>query len=276
MVSPKSIILFVLSSACLLSDISPSIQYEHSSSTPDLTNPVEAEQEYEANNVNLIEEQNKNWMMKLEGEWKDFTSSLENDKIIWIQEKDKEWEQWLEIMQEKWTHFDKNLNPTYKNYILKKSSEWDNVDWEYWANTEWHELMEKDWKNWMYGNKLSLNKLIDNKWINWSNEKMAEWLIQELNDEKGSYTQTTQNGELTSTEENNENVSSLNNKIFSKNEQWENWTDKKEKLIKKIKNSIWSEWKNNKYASFNQWRQCFIKKWIREKQWEIMVNNEEN
>ncbi|KNA01490.1 tryptophan-rich antigen (Pv-fam-a) [Plasmodium vivax North Korean] len=276
MVSSISITSFILSAAYLLSDISPSLQYEQISPTPDLTNPVQSEQECAANNVILREEQNDNWMVKLEGEWKDFTASLENEKIRWIQEKEKEWDEWLEIMQEKWTHYDRNLNPTYKNYILKKSSEWDNFDWEYWANTEWHELMEKDWKNWIYGNKLSLNKIIDNKWINWSNEKMAEWLIQELNDEEGSDTQTTNIGKSSSSEENDEYFSSLNDKIFSKNEEWEHWTDRKEKLIKKIKNSNWSEWKNNKYASFNQWRESFIKKWLRERQWEIMVNNQIN
>ncbi|GAW79412.1 tryptophan-rich antigen [Plasmodium gonderi] len=268
------ITLFILSSAYILSNISPSLQHIKNRSIHELTNPIVSEQDGIVYGSNLREEQNNNLMLKFEDEWKDFVTTLEHEKNKWIQEKDVEWNEWLEIMQDKWTHYDRNLSPTYKNKILEKSSKWDEFDWEYWANTEWHDLMERDWKNWIYGNKLSLNKLIQNKWINWCNDKFLEWLMNELNDDQDAYTESTQSDEDLSNSEQNENPElNMEDEIFSKNKEWESWTDKKEKLIKKIKNDNWKEWKNNKYATFNTWRESFIKKWIKEKQWEILTQN---
>ncbi|GAW83889.1 tryptophan-rich antigen [Plasmodium gonderi] len=272
----------VISSVFLLRNISISPHHERT-----LANS-EAENEYPTNlaPVNTINAYNpewdnewhdqlnedwENWKLTLNEEWHNFTSFLKNDTEDLLQEKNNEWDEWIQKMQNKWSNYDQVMDKLYKSIIYLKSFSWNENDWIEWINSDWKKFMGMDWHRWINDVEYDIDTKIEDKWDQWKTEQMMLWLMTNSTFEEQYYMEKLESGNPSYSDK-IQSFISLSTKISKwKTEQWENWIQDKEEYINHIKNSKWLQWKGDHYFLFNNWRNKFIKNWIKEKQWEFLI-----
>ncbi|SBT75590.1 tryptophan-rich antigen [Plasmodium ovale] len=261
MVSSLPVTLFILSSAFILRNISASVQSEISAPKNDMGSGIKLEEFAETKTSGFNENEPYNWLFQLEDEWEEFNDILKKDKDIWFEERNDEWNDWVKTILDKWITYNEKINATYKTYSLQKSESWSRDEWESWADKEWKKVMDKDWQKWISACKRSLNNMVDTRWVNWTNNKMIEWLMSSLKTPGNTDMDISENEEIPNPEDIDVFLG-WDDTIFKQNVEWENWVRSKEKFIKNLKNENWGHWKDNKYNLFNEIRKSFLMKWL--------------
>ncbi|SBT31578.1 tryptophan-rich antigen [Plasmodium ovale wallikeri] len=276
MVSSIPIALFTISSAFILSNISPSLQSE-------LVGYIEQEPkngiELEEGDIDETElwKNNEwhNWKLNLEHDLETFISSLQDEKSEWLNEKDEDFRNWINMMESKWTNYVSALNVQYKEKLSKKCGVWQESDWEKWLQTELSGLLDADWCRWVSNSEENLNILVNSRWNKWTNEKILSWYMSEWKCAADLYWEL-QNSRCWYSYSHPDSMRHHWNKrierTFMEKQFWNTWTDSNEFRVTSIKYCGWPQWLNEKYPLFKEWQQSFIKKWMEEKRWTQLGN----
>ncbi|SBT73404.1 tryptophan-rich protein [Plasmodium ovale] len=214
----------------------------------------------------------KNWMTKLEGEWIEFNTTIEKEKVKWLSSKEKDWDEFMQVMESKWMHYHDELEDDVKSDILKRSLTLDESEWKEWMKTEGKELMEKDWKNWITDNESYLDVWSVKEWLKWKNQRIVTWIMTDWKCEEDEYWSKWEESWAKSL-----NLKDRNNwlnwreRLNKEMVQWNSWVMTKEQQIRENRSNNWSKWKSDKHVMFNLWMESFINKWIQEKQWFVWV-----
>ncbi|KJP85545.1 hypothetical protein AK88_04811 [Plasmodium fragile] len=214
----------------------------------------------------------KNWMHKLEGEWIDFNNTIEREKGKWINAKEKDWEEFIQFMDNKWMHYNVDLERDVKSDILKKSLTLDEEEWKEWIKTEGKDLMERDLRNWITNNESYLDVWSVKEWLKWKNQKIVTWIMTDWKCEEDEYWSKWE--ESWAKNPNVQDRTSWLNwreRLNKEMVQWNSWVMMKEQHIRENRSNIWSKWKSDKHVLFNLWMDSFINRWIHEKQWFVWV-----
>ncbi|KAI4833837.1 uncharacterized protein MKS88_000326 [Plasmodium brasilianum] len=217
------------------------------------------------------------WMMKLEVDWKEFNLQIEAEKKAWIDEKEQEWIQWLKYEQKKWLHFNPNLDSEYKINFFEKSETWDDSQWKLWISTEGKQLLEVDLKNWLSENETIYCKWTLDEWNEWKNNKIKEWITTNWKVNEDQYWSKYDDVSalaLTPLEKNQ--FYKWKERIFREGIEWKNWSAIKESKYINSNWNAWSEWKNEKLMLFNHWVNSFVEKWVRQRQWNVWIDERKN
>ncbi|KJP88304.1 hypothetical protein AK88_02085 [Plasmodium fragile] len=211
-----------------------------------------------------------NWMITLEEDFNEFYFLLDKDKKEWLLNIEGEWEQIIQEMENKWTTDEKSLDSSgYVSDILEESSTWNNSQWEDWIRTKGSQLMEIEWEGWVNEKDSLLNEMIVKKWIEWKNSKIMSWVTSKWKTDEDCYWADW---------EKNKSYKSLNiterakwlkwkERTSRESAEWTNWINIKECVYIHNEWNKWTDWKNNKRTHFKIWKDLFIDKWVKEKQW---------
>ncbi|GAB69343.1 tryptophan-rich antigen [Plasmodium cynomolgi strain B] len=202
--------------------------------------------------------------------------SLENNTNGMLLEGKTQWDEWIESMQYKWSHYHEIMSETYKSYIYKKSATWSEEDWKTWIQTDWKDYMEIDWHRWINDVEYDFHKLIEERWEQWKTHQMMTWLMSNWTDEEQKYIDKLEFGKYSNTIEMELFMKKWNKIIQWKTEKWESWAQDKEEFITNLKNEKLLQWKDDYYFLFNNWRSHFIEDWINKKQWILWSANRRN
>ncbi|VUZ94218.1 sporozoite and liver stage tryptophan-rich protein, putative [Plasmodium vivax] len=214
----------------------------------------------------------KNWMGKLEGEWVDFNNTIEKEKGKWLNGKEKDWDEFIQYMDNKWMHYHDGLDEEVKSDILKRSLTLDEIEWKDWIKTEGKELMEKDWKNWITNNESYLDVWSVKEWLKWKNQRIVTWIMTDWKCEEDEYWSKWEESWAKSPNMHDRtNWLNWRERLNKEMVQWNSWVMMKEQQIRENRSNNWSKWKSDKHVMFNLWMDTFINKWINEKQWFVWV-----
>ncbi|VUZ93258.1 tryptophan-rich antigen [Plasmodium vivax] len=217
------------------------------------------------------------WMVQLDDDWKDFNAQIEEEKKAWIEEKEGDWVILLKHLQNKWLHFNPNLDAEYQTDMLAKSETWDERQWKMWISTEGKQLLEMDLKKWFTNNEMIYCKWTMDEWNEWKNEKIKEWVTSEWKESEDQYWSKYDDATIqTLTVAERNQWFKWKERIYREGIEWKNWIAIKESKFVNANWNSWSEWKNEKRLEFNDWIEAFVEKWIRQKQWLIWTDERKN
>ncbi|SOV22379.1 tryptophan/threonine-rich antigen [Plasmodium sp. DRC-Itaito] len=214
------------------------------------------------------------WMDQTEEEWQLLKLWLEGEKNKWLEGKNKEYDIWLKHMDSKWTNYSKDIDEEYGSNLFKDSHTWNEKQWEKWMKTEGKEFMLQDFKRWLEESEGYLKSWLVKQWIQWKNMKILEWLMNEWRreeDEKWSLIEDTDQIRILNHKDRKEWLK-WKERVTREKLEWKHWVELKENMNIYNKWKKWIKWKKNRLANFNEWSQNFIEKWIRDKQWNVWIN----
>ncbi|SBT33222.1 tryptophan-rich antigen [Plasmodium ovale wallikeri] len=264
-----SFALFILSTALLLLNNTPSNpmgQIAHSS-----IDARELEQGKIYPSSGLNDNEWNDWMQTLEEEWQEFNANIEKKKNKWIEKQEKEWNEWIKGTKNKWIQFNGNMD--IASEILKKSVNWKDAQWKNWINKEGRMIIEKDFETWITEKQQTLQRAIMKEWVNWRNNKIKAWLMTKWKYKEEECSKKWDDTEFAKSLYKKDPNCWLQYKqnICAQRAQWLKWLLIKEYVYVHDDGIKWSKWKDDKRASFNEWVESYVKKWISEKQWNVLI-----
>ncbi|EUD64301.1 hypothetical protein C922_05316 [Plasmodium inui San Antonio 1] len=213
------------------------------------------------------------WLIQLDDDCKNFNAQIEKEKKAWVEEKEGDWVMLLKHLQNKWLHFNPNLDVEYKVDVLAKSENWDERQWKIWISTEGKQLLEVDLKRWFTNNEMIYCKWTMDEWNEWKNEKIKAWVTTEWKESEDKYWSKFDDASIQtlSLAERNQ-WANWKERIYREGIEWKNWIAIKESKYVNSNWNSWSEWKNEKRLEFNEWTEAFVEMWITQKQWLIWTD----
>eukprot|EP00366_Plasmodium_knowlesi_P000525 XP_002258022.1 tryptophan/threonine-rich antigen, putative [Plasmodium knowlesi strain H] len=220
----------------------------------------------------------KKFMVNIEEEWQLLNLWIEEERKNWIDSKDKELEDWMNKMENKWMDID-NINKEYQWTFIKSSLKGD--DQGQIKEQIKHELKNfiyRDWKKWLGDNESYLNTWLVKQWIQWKNNKIIKYLTVEWKHEEDEYWN---NWEKTETWKwlnfsKRRNWQTWKNRVTKEKEEWENWVKIKEELVIYNKYKKLTLWVKRKKPSINQWIESLADKCINDTRWNTWINEKYN
>ncbi|CAG9480021.1 tryptophan-rich antigen [Plasmodium vivax] len=221
----------------------------------------------------------ENWMARLELDWKHFDNSIKSKKEKWLEERVHSWEEWLKQIEDKWEHYNAHMDMSYKFYIFKISSAWNQSHWEQWAKAELKYFIDREWHNWVYQNEQHLNNWITNEWSEWKNHIIAAWLTKNWKLSENAYWEKMAKKKWVKSlfRVVRKNWLKWKERIDREFQQWDEWVVGKQHLYTNNHEwDAWVKWKTDKYALVKEVRKSFVTKWVTEKQWRAWVEERHN
>ncbi|CAA9988840.1 tryptophan/threonine-rich antigen, putative [Plasmodium knowlesi strain H] len=271
-----TVVFFTIACAHFLKQLSMSLQKHQQNifakGDPFLTTK---EEDFYQNTPEAMERWKENewnmWKRHLDYSWGEFNQSVENGKRIWLSNKEKDWEDWLRFMEKKWMHYNERMDIEYNSNLFEISEYWNDQQWEKWIRTEGEQLMELDWKKWMYENKFSLDVWASKEWSEWKKEKITSWLFCDWKMNEQKYWEEWESKKWRKFLYLGERRKWIKWKERTNREweEWKYWVHKKDNVFVNNKRNCWSKWKNERRDMFDDWMKPFIEKWIKRKQWNV-------
>ncbi|CAA9987047.1 tryptophan/threonine-rich antigen [Plasmodium knowlesi strain H] len=211
----------------------------------------------------------KKWMTQLDSDAEIFTTSLNHKKDQWIAQRELEWGNWIKSMEEKWNYYNERMGSEYYSFVFKNTPAWTDEEWENWIKTEAKELMEIDWSNWISESESYVDVMLVKEWIQWKNNKIMEWITKDWKCKEEEQWDEWEKNKWPKWLSINERKkwTKWKDRLSKETEEWIAWVENKEKQYLDNEDQKLSEWKKNTYTLFNKWRDSYINKFIKEKQW---------
>ncbi|SBT51093.1 tryptophan-rich antigen [Plasmodium ovale wallikeri] len=177
------------------------------------------------------------------------------------------WDEWIEMMQNKWLQLNDDMNETYKSHSNNKSQTSDESNNHKEANEELKKEIERDLEYWVNEIEMNVHNFIDERWDQWKVHQMMAWLMSNWTDEEHAYRENLENGLVSEPKEIVDDFKrKWDEKINWKQQKWENWLEGKDEFITNIKNDNSLQWREDKQGLFNKWKEIFAENEINEKQ----------
>ncbi|KAI4839929.1 tryptophan-rich antigen [Plasmodium brasilianum] len=212
-------------------------------------NRKEVEQELPEDEEELEKWKSNEWinfMNGIENEWQLLNVQIEDEKLKWLEEKDKELEQWMKMMEDNWMNAD-TLNDLYKCICFKQKLK-DKNEMKESLRKEIKDTIYAQWKHWLREKETYMNSLVVKQWIHWKNSKILQWLMSDWKRQEDEYWI------------NWEKTHYMKWIHFWKKQKWEIW---KERVTREKRE--WSNWVQMKedLNIYNKWKRWCV--WIRKK-----------
>ncbi|SBT87299.1 tryptophan-rich antigen [Plasmodium malariae] len=212
-------------------------------------NRKEVEQELPEDEEELEKWKSNEWinfMNGIENEWQLLNVQIEDEKLKWLEEKDKELEQWMKMMEDNWMNVD-TLNDLYKCICFKQKLK-DKNEMKESLRKEIKDTIYAQWKHWLREKETYMNSLVVKQWIHWKNSKILQWLMSDWKRQEDEYWI------------NWEKTHYMKWIHFWKKQKWEIW---KERVTREKRE--WSNWVQMKedLNIYNKWKRWCV--WIRKK-----------
>ncbi|GAW84028.1 variable surface protein [Plasmodium gonderi] len=164
-----------------------------------------------------------NWMIRLENDFNEFNSSLNKEKMNWLNDREGEFQYWIKEMESKWSHNEKNMDISENIAGAQEQSSTQNYyEWKNLDKTKKIQNIEIEWENWINKHDSNLNEWILKEWIFWKNSKIMLWLLNEWKSEEDDY--------------------------------WAIWENKKlAKWLHPTEKTKWLKWKERKNRESTEW-----------------------
>ncbi|SBT74825.1 tryptophan-rich antigen [Plasmodium malariae] len=212
-------------------------------------NRKEVEQELPEDEEELEKWKSNEWinfMNGIENEWQLLNVQIEDEKLKWLEEKDKELEQWMKMMEDNWMNAD-TLNDLYKCICFKQKLK-DKNEMKESLRKEIKDTIYAQWKHWLREKETYMNSLVVKQWIHWKNSKILQWLMSDWKRQEDEYWI------------NWEKTHYMKWIHFWKKQKWEIW---KERVTREKRE--WSNWVQMKedLNIYNKWKRWCV--WVRKK-----------
>lgn len=214
----------------------------------------------------------------MEEDWKIFFSKIEHEKNIWLKEKEEDWKQWLILLDNKWMHYNPNMEKEFNTNVLQKSANWTEAHWKKWMLTEGILYIDLEWKKWIYEKHAQLDQQIVKQWIKWKKDKIVSWLTTDWKRDEQEHWDEFENKKWTKwfCLSEMKNLDEFKERINKEWEDWFSWVKVKDNIFINFILNDWLDWKDDNYAMFSEWMELFVKKWINEKQWTVWEQEKGN
>ncbi|CDU19160.1 conserved rodent malaria protein, unknown function [Plasmodium yoelii] len=221
----------------------------------------------------------ESWKSDLDYNFEEFNSKLEDDAKKMIEVKGKEWNQWKENYENKWMHYNENLERAYKKNILTESSDFDDEQWAEWVKNEVEKSMDLEFKNWLLKNKYNMDKWARREWDNWKKNIFDEWLSSDWKVREDKYWKKWKyiNKRLIKLYKSKfKNMKKWENRLNKESLEWKEWVEVKNYFFTNKKSNEWEKFENDTIQNYEEWRNEFIDKLIKEKKWNLWKDEKEN
>ncbi|SBT72695.1 tryptophan-rich protein [Plasmodium ovale] len=218
------------------------------------------------------------WMNKMEKELRLFDLSIDVQKKKWEKLREIEWKKWINQIENKWMHYNKNIYVEYRSEIFWNGLKWDESQWEKWIQLEGREYLVGELKNWVNEYHTSFNELIVKELEKWTSKKIKEWESKSWKIDEDNYWKRWKNKTKWPKYlylKKWINFCTWKKRLRRETKQWLKWIKSKEDVYKNKWCDKWLEWKRNKGHDFFQWLDSFVEKWVKQKQWNVWLDERE-
>ncbi|EUD64343.1 hypothetical protein C922_05282 [Plasmodium inui San Antonio 1] len=220
---------------------------------------------------------NKEWkkyMANIEEEWQLLNLWIEEQRQNWIDSKDKQLENWMNEMENKWMDID-NIDKEYGCRLIKSCLKGDDESQiKEKLKHELKNLIYRDWKSWIQENESQLNTWLIKLWIQWKNNKISKFLMAEWKLKENEYWNEWEKTETWKWLYFNKRRQweTWKKRVTNEKQEWENWVRIKEERVIYSKYKKLTLWMNKKKPSINQWVESLADKCVNDSRWNTWIN----
>ncbi|SBT85715.1 tryptophan-rich protein [Plasmodium malariae] len=126
---------------------------------------------------NILSESRKtfDWELWLRKQKKEMIDDFEKEHAAWLKNKNEAFNNFLNRLEEKWSHYNPRMHEEYQTDLYDVCSNWSDDEWIEWFRTRGLDYIISDFESWFNENISSYNKIMTSKLINWSKTKKYKW-----------------------------------------------------------------------------------------------------
>ncbi|SBS98960.1 tryptophan-rich antigen, partial [Plasmodium malariae] len=221
---------------------------------------------------NILSESRKafDWELWLKKQEKEMIEDFEKENDAWFKNKDKAFNNFLNKLEEKWSHYNPRMHEEYQTDLYDVCSNWSDDEWIEWFRTRGLDYIISDFESWFNENIPSYNKIMRSKFIKLSKRKKYEWDAYPNRFYEARYWVHWNEKDLYEDPDINIKVSAYLYWIKRRKNEKKQW----DCLIKRIKkkyvdNKIpaFTQWCEKTTEAYNNWLLYFYINWIENKYW---------
>ncbi|GAW80446.1 tryptophan-rich antigen [Plasmodium gonderi] len=237
-------------------------------------NNVEREQTEESSDE-WKQQQFRNWMNKLDDDYKAWNDSLKDDKKEWVNQKESVFQNLLKKININLLEWNKaTLKEINRNKIVLNDLN-SKEQWNKWFDIIWKPYNRQTWLDILDSYDKIRSQWQSNQWKKWKAQKMTEWMLQKWKVEEeekweqweskkwAKYFQRAKKKEWIRWIKRNER----------ENAEINNWIRNKEELSLQRDDWIeWDKWKARKIIALDKNLDSLKNKWIAEEKWKVFTS----
>ncbi|SBS95447.1 tryptophan-rich antigen (Pv-fam-a) [Plasmodium malariae] len=222
---------------------------------------------------NMLSESRKtfDWELWLRKQQKEMIEDFEKEHAAWFKNKNEAFNNFLNRLEEKWSHYNPRMHEEYQSDLYDVCSNWSDDEWIEWFRTRGLDYIISDFESWFNKNinMSAYNKIMTSKLIEFSKRKKYEWNSDPYRFYEARYWVHWNEKALHEDPDINIKVSDYLYWIKRRKKEKKQW----EHLIKRIKKKYVdnkipaTQWCKKITGAYNNWLISFYINWIENKYW---------
>ncbi|SBS98541.1 tryptophan-rich antigen, partial [Plasmodium malariae] len=126
---------------------------------------------------NILSESRKtfDWELWIKKQEKEIIEYIKKENDAWFKNKDEAFNNFLNKLEEKWSHYNPRMHEEYQTDLYDVCSNWSDDEWIEWFRTRGLDYIISDFESWFNENMSAYNKIMRSKFIMLSKRKKYEW-----------------------------------------------------------------------------------------------------